>query len=32
MDRIFLFFFGFLVEDILPSFVATPDTGVDDTI
>ena len=32
MDRISLFFFGFLVEDILPSFVATPDTGVDDTI
>ena len=29
---LFVFFFCFLVEDILPSLMATPDTGVDDTI
>ncbi|VOC21758.1 Uncharacterised protein [Streptococcus pneumoniae] len=31
-ERISLFFFGFLMKDILPGFVATPDTGMDDTI
>ena len=29
---LFVLFFCFLVEDILPSFMATPDTSVDDTI